>query len=544
MRTALLLFFLLTLPLRAQTPEQRVDALFAEWNRNDAPGYSIAVIQDGKTVLAKGYGIADLEREVKITPRSVFDIGSTSKQFTAASILLLEQEGKLSLDDPVRKWIPELPDYGKPLTIRHLVHHTSGVRDYLDLAGLAGNSFSNDYSDEETLSWITRQKALNFNPGDEYLYSNSGYYLLGQIVERASGMSLRNYAAKKIFEPLGMTNTHFHDDPNEIVKHRAIAYSPREKGFRIDMSNYHVVGDGAVYTTTEDLAKWDANFYDPKVGGQALLDALHRRGKLNNGEEIDYASGLQVRVRNGLRVVSHGGGWAGYRTQMTRYPEKRLTVIAISNHAEADPQAMALAIADIYLDRPKEEKKAEPSAKPAPAVTVTDADMQKVVGQYYEAKEGYFTVEMRDGKLFAIRGASPYELRAIGPNQYAAVGPPVVMTFAGDTVDITLDGKPFAIMKKTAAPPVLSASDLGAYTGDYQSEEIAGPHRLRVHEGKLLLRAGFDRERQLRPRERDVFQGPGVLVRFTRNADGAVTGYRLDAGRVKGLQFARGKSGC
>ncbi|HEX6161058.1 MAG TPA: serine hydrolase domain-containing protein [Thermoanaerobaculia bacterium] len=546
MALLLLLTTLSTTPsLQAQTPAERVDALFAEWNRNDAPGYSVAVIRDGKTVLARGYGMADLERDVKITPRSVFDIGSTSKQFTAAAILLLEQEGKLSIDDEARKYIPELRAYAKPITIRHLLTHTSGIRDYLTLAALAGVSFSNDYSDDETLSWITSQKGLNFLPGEEYLYSNSGYYLLGRIVERASGMSLREYAAKKIFEPLGMSNTHFHDDPNEIVKHRAMAYAPKEKGFRIDMSMYHVVGDGAVYTTTEDLAKWDANFYDPKVGGQRLLDALQRQAKLNNGEEIDYAAGLMVRPYRGVRSVSHGGGWAGYRTEMIRFPEQRLTVIAISNHAGADPGAMARSVAELYLELPKETAGAPAPASqstPAPeAVAVSEAELQKVVGQYVDRKDGtYSAIEMRDGKLWAVR-ARPYELRPLGGNRFAVVGQPLALAFDGDKLEMTREGKPFASMTRTAPPPVLSAADLAAYAGEYRSDEIAAPHRLRVHEGKLMARPGYGREVALRPRERDVFQGPGLIIRFARDARGGVTGYRVDAGRVQGLQFVRVK---
>ncbi|HEY0142999.1 MAG TPA: serine hydrolase domain-containing protein [Thermoanaerobaculia bacterium] len=558
MRIALLLL-LATFSIHAQTPNAtqaaddaraaKVDALFAEWNRADTPGYSVAVIRDGKTVLARGYGSADLERDVRITPRSVFDIGSTSKQFTAASILLLEQEGKLSIDHEVRKYIPELRDYGKPLTIRHLLNHTSGIRDYLTLAALGGLSFSNDYSDEETLSWITAQKALNFLPGEEHLYSNSGYYLLGQIVERASGMSLRQYAAKKIFEPLGMTNTHFHDDPDEIVKHRAIAYSPAKNGFRIDMSRYHVVGDGAVYTTTEDLAKWDTNFYQPKVGGAALLDALQQRGKLNNGEQLDYAAGLSHGTHRGFRLVGHGGGWAGYRTDMIRFPEQRLTVIAISNLGSADPSSMARSVAEIYLDAPlpsnsgaKSEAKAEaPKPSEAKAVTLSAAELEKLAGQYVDRKQGsYATVQLRDGKLYYLRGTRPYELRPLGNGRFEMVGPPVSMTFQGDTLEVQMRGKPFASMQRTTDAPVLSATDLAAYAGEYRSEEVPAPHRLRVHEGKLVARAGYDtKDVVLWPRERDVFEGDGLTLRFVRDDKGAIVAYSVNAGRVQNIRFER-----
>jgi CubicO group peptidase (beta-lactamase class C family) len=527
------LVLLLLLTASAFAQNAKVDALFTDVDKPDSPGYAVAVIQDGKVVHARGYGMADLERDVKITPRSVFDIGSTAKQFTAASILLLEAEGKLSLSDDIRKYLPEMPAYERPVTIAHLIHHTSGIRDYLTLMGLAGLDDRNDFTDEETVALIARQKALNFLPGDEHLYSNSGYYLLSQIVERASGRSLRGYADEKIFKPLGMTSTHFHDDPTEIVKHRAIGYAPSKNGYVISMSNYHVTGDGALYTTVEDLAKWDANFYDPKVGGQALLDAQHRVGKLTSGKELTYAAGLGVRKHEGLRMVEHGGAWMGYRAQLVRFPEKKLSVALLSNLASANPGEKALKIAELYLDL-KPAAAAAPAPAPA-AISVPAEELARYAKTYFNKRGGgYRRVEVRDGKLLY----GPRELRPVGGAKFALDGPtPAFITFRENSALIEVEGEaPNEIPAVQLVTP--DAAALAQYAGDYRSEELQGTHRLRVKDGALHLRAGYDEERKLEPRERDVFESRGVLVRFQRT-NGAISGYTIAAGRVTNIAFVR-----
>ncbi|HYC93930.1 MAG TPA: serine hydrolase domain-containing protein [Thermoanaerobaculia bacterium] len=530
MKLALLLLFAAS----AFAQNAKVDALFSDVDKPDSPGYAVAVIQNGQIVHARGYGMADLERDVKLTPQSVFDIGSTSKQFTAACILLLEQEGKLALGDDIRKHLPEMPAYERPVTVGHLLHHTSGIRDYLTLMTLAGLDARNDFTDEETLALIARQKALNFLPGDEYLYSNSGYYLLSQIVERASGRSLRRYADEKIFKPLGMTSTHFHDDPAEVVKRRAIGYAPSKDGFRISMSNYHVTGDGALYTTVEDLAKWDANFYEPKVGGQALLDAQHRVGKLTGGKELPYAAGLMIRKHEGLRMVQHGGAWMGYRAQLVRFPEKKLSVAVLSNLGSANPDEKAMKIAALYLDL----KPAETPAAPvkADAIRIAPEELARYAKTYYNQRGGgYRRVEVRDGKLMY----GPRELRPVGGAKFSLDGPvPVFLTFRENSALVEVEGEePNEIPAVQLVTP--DAAALAQYAGQYRSEELQAGHRLRVKDGALHVRPGYGQEVKLEPRERDVFEGQGVLVRFRRDANGAIRGYTIGAGRVTNISFDR-----
>jgi CubicO group peptidase (beta-lactamase class C family) len=276
--------------------------------------------------------MANLEHNIPISSTTVFRIASTSKQFTATCVILLAEQGKLSLNDDVRKYLSEMPEYESPITIRHLIHHTSGIRDYLELIELAGMSDHDYYTDEEALEMLTRQKELNFKPGDEYLYSNSGYLLLSIIVQRGSGKSLHEFAEEHIFKPLGMRNTHFHDDHRMIVKNRAAGYSPRENdGYQIRMTTLDIVGDGGVFTTIEDLFLWDQNFYHNRLGEKNLISQLLTPGMLNNGEKLNYAFGLAVSDYRGLRLISHGGSFAGFRAQMIRFPEQKLSVICLAN---------------------------------------------------------------------------------------------------------------------------------------------------------------------------------------------------------------------
>ena len=310
-------------------PDPGVDAVFAEYDRPDAPGCAVGVYQDGVVRYARGYGLADLERRVPISPETVFDIGSTSKQFTATAILLLAQEGKLSLDDNVRRFIPELPEYQRPITVRHLLHHTSGVRDYIGLLRLAGMRYDDVTTDDDAFQMIIRQHALNFAPGDEHLYSNSGYFLLSLIVERVAGRSLREEARERIFVPLGMQHTSYLGSYSDVIPNRALGYEPDGDGYRTDMPRWLQLGDGAVFTTVVDLLHWEKNFRSTQVGGPALQDALHTRGILTSGEVLTYAAGLMHGEHRGLATVFHGGSWGGYVAELAAVPRWRLRCPAL-----------------------------------------------------------------------------------------------------------------------------------------------------------------------------------------------------------------------
>ncbi|HXT26371.1 MAG TPA: serine hydrolase [Candidatus Eisenbacteria bacterium] len=447
-----------------------VDEVFADVAKPGSPGCALAVVRSGKAIYEKGYGLANIEQNVSITPQSVFDIGSTSKQFTAASILLLEKQGKLSLNDDIRKYLPEIPDYGHRITILHLLNHTSGLRDYLTLFELAGINTDSVTTDEDALAIIANQKALNFEPGSEWLYSNSGFFLLSVIVQRVSGKTLTEFATENIFAPLEMKHTVYRDSHTLIVPNRTLAYDSKEKeaGYSINVSYFEQTGDGAVHTSVEDLLKWDENFYSGKLGGKEFLAEMQEPGKLNSGKPLTYAKGLVVEKYRGLPIVEHGGSWGGYRAQLLRFPEQHFSVACLCNVGNAGPEKRALRVADIYL---AEEMK-EPLAR-------------EKEGKRREKKE---TVAMAPDKL-------------------------------------------------------------AGYAGKFRSEELRATYRLEIEDGKLILKGiqsgdGFlhSPERlELRPVGADAFvvDEEGLQFAFQHGGSGNVSGFRLDAGRTKGLEFQR-----
>ena len=307
-------------------------------------------MKEGHVIYKHGYGMANLDHNVTITPSTVFHVASMSKQFAAASIVLLAQQGKLSLDDDIRKHIPELPDFGSRITIRHLIHHTSGLRDQWNLLGLAGWRYSLDLiTDEDVMSVVTSEKDLNFKPGEKHVYCNTGYTLMAIIVKRVSDMSFREFTTKNIFEPLGMMKTHFRDDHAEIVKNNAYGYEPEKGGsFRLSNTNFDTVGATSLHTTVEDLALWDENFYHPRVGGVSFLEQMLQRGRLDDGETLDYAFGLVLGKYKGLRTVDHAGGDAGYRSDMTRFPDQHFSAAVLCNSADTSPTSLVRKVADMF----------------------------------------------------------------------------------------------------------------------------------------------------------------------------------------------------
>jgi CubicO group peptidase (beta-lactamase class C family) len=296
----------------------RIDSVFAPFAGTDRPGCSIAVSQNGNQVYAKGYGMSDLQYGLAIEPSSIFHVASVSKQFAAFAVALLAEDGKLSLDDEVRKYVPELPDLGKRITIRHLIYHTSGIRDQWELLGMAGWRYGHDlFTQDDVLEILKRQRALNFDPGEQWMYSNSGYSLIAMIVKRVSGKSLREFSDERIFKPLGMTNTHVHDDHQMIVPNRTSAYENGPNGeWRISIPTFDTHGATTLFTTAGDLLKWEQNFVTGTVGSRALLAEAERSAKLNNGKDTNYGFGIQLETYRGAPVRGHGGADAGYRADV------------------------------------------------------------------------------------------------------------------------------------------------------------------------------------------------------------------------------------
>jgi CubicO group peptidase (beta-lactamase class C family) len=337
---------------RLDSLSAEVDRLFDGWHRPDAPGAAVLVMKDGAVVHARGYGMANLEQGVPIRTTSVFDIASVSKQFAAFALALLEADGLLGWDDPVHRYLPELADFGRPLTLRHLVHHTGGVRDWPGTLAMAGWDYQDVMSFEQILRMAFHQTDLNFDPGSEYAYSNTGYNLIAEVVARVSGQSFRAFTHERIFRPLGMTRTHFHDDHTEVVADRADSYRPAPggaPGYRNVVNSLTALGSSSLFTTVEDLARWIANFDDPVVGDARVFARMHERGILSGGDTIAYAGGQSEGRFRGSTRWSHTGSWAGYRTALFRHPDEGFAVVVLANRSDANPSALANRITELYL---------------------------------------------------------------------------------------------------------------------------------------------------------------------------------------------------
>jgi CubicO group peptidase (beta-lactamase class C family) len=519
------------------------------------------VYRAGEVVFAKGYGYADLEHDARNTDVTPFYLASVSKQFTAAAVLLLAQDGKLTLDDDVRKYVPELPTYGKqPITIAELLHHTSGVRDYGLLLSLQGTDDADVATNDDVLWILSHQHSLNFASGARHEYSNSGYVLLSLVVQRVSGKPFGAFVKERIFDPLGMKDTLVKDDHTRIIPGRAVGYDARpDKTFGIAMSDSEYTGPGNVVSTVRDLAKWDANFYDPRVGGHALVDAQRVRGKLTDGKTISYACGLVEDDDHGVPLEWHNGGFVGYRTFVGRYPTERLTVSVLCNNTAFDPDELAPKIARVFLpklDGPEAPKATGPSATPVPAPAATTPmkleDPAAFAGMWANAE----TFEVRtfkrakDGTLELSFGPVVSDPRVLVP-----VGPREVVVKDGTTRYALVPGKGRAattILRKTQdAPPetyvhldptpTLDAKTLAAYAGRYGSDELARDTEVLVKDDKLVARTWGGRPMvPLTPVAKDVFSvGGEVGCRFERDARGKVTGLTVTTSRTLGVKLKK-----
>jgi CubicO group peptidase (beta-lactamase class C family) len=527
---------------KADERGKKVDELFARWDKSDSPGCAVAVVQDGKVVYEKGYGMANLEHGARITPATVFLIASVSKQFTAFLIFLLAGAGQLSLDDDVRKHVPEVPDFGKKITVRHLVHHTSGLREELSLFSLAGWRSSDVIMRRDFLELVGRQRELNFEPGREYLYCNTGYTLMGLIVERVSKKSLNAYAQEKIFEPLGMKSTQFRQDYRLIAARLATSYGPRTGGgFELVPLAYGQAGASSVLTTVQDLARWDQNFYDPKVGGKEATALMLQRGKLNSGTEIAYAGGLFHGTYRSLPTVQHTGSHGGYRTILMRFPEQRFSVIVLANVASFKSVDMARKVADIYL-----EGTLKPEARKPMGVPVDTQILDSYRGEYL-MDSGFSLKVSREDAMLVVE--APYGKRRLTPSSATEFIDPAsddVYTFVpaakGDAMALRTKVSGFEQTGQKLTRIELTREELAKFAGSFHSEELDVFYTTVLRDGQLVLRHRKG-EIPLRPAAGDRFtpESGGAMfqtLHFTRNADKEIDGFRVTTGRVRNLRFA------
>lgn len=419
---------ILSLAAAAESSETRpncieeVNALFARWDKQDSPGAVLGVFKDGEVLHARGYGIANLDYGIPLSPRTALRTGSITKQFVAAAIALLAEQGKLDTNDNIRKYLPEMPDYGTPITLANLIHHTSGIREYLTLVTLIGKPEGSGYvyTPEELLSMLARQKALEFVPGEKFSYSNSGYFLLAEVISRVAGTSASDFLEKQIFAPLGMYATRLHDDPDAIVPNRGIGYSlDKDGGYRLDILRLKVVGDLGVITSVEDFFKWDQNFYKNRLGSKSpeLMETLLTTGNLNSGARLDYAYGLIVGRYRGLKTIGHGGSAVGYVSHYLRFPEQRFSVIVLANLSSLSPAKLARRVADSCLaddftEPPVSISDEDPPDQDPPTRTLSALEIAEYRGDYYSDElDVVYRLGDREGELILTINALSGSLR-------------------------------------------------------------------------------------------------------------------------------------
>jgi len=530
-----------------QDPQaRRVDALFARFNERPSPGLAVAVVRDGKLLLSKGYGLANLEDRVPITSSTVFDIASVSKQFAGLAVAMLVEQGKVRLTDDIRKYIPELPDMGQTITVDHLLHHTSGLRDWPGTLGVAGWRMDDVISFDQILTMAYHQTTLNFTPGDEYTYSNTGYNLLAEMVARVTGQSFRAWTDAHLFKPLGMTSSVFRDDHTLVIPHRARGYARQpDSTFRQIPNNLMALGSSSLFSTVDDLAKWVMNFDDPVVGGRNAMAMTRTRGVLNNGSKIPYAFGISHGQYRGKPTVAHSGGWASFSTYLVHFPEQRFGVIVLGNSGIASPVRAAFDIADIYLDRELGARAAADAPVPAKAVDVAPATLQQYTGTYKLGPGWYVRIRL-DGRSLRTQasGENEFSMTAQSDSTFWVDAYGATITFprdaAGKVTHLVYRDQRAPRMEETAATRTVRLAD---YVGEYESAELQTTYIVEERAGSLVLRhrrhgtvpltAGWDGD----------FTTPLWFLKsvdFQRDASGSVTGFIVNVDtRSRNIRFVK-----
>jgi CubicO group peptidase (beta-lactamase class C family) len=504
-----------------------LDTIFQRFNRPDGAGCAIGISRTGAAAILRGYGSADLEHDVPFTPDSVSEAGSVSKQFTSASVLLLAEQGKLKLSDDIRKYLPEMPDYGTPITINHLLSHTSGLRDWGSVEEIAGWPRSTrTYTNIEALDIAARQKHLNYPPGTEYSYTNTGYNLLAVIVERVSGHSLAQFSHDHLFVPLRMTHTQWRDDFQRIVKGRAIGYEPtREGSYRQDMPFEDIYGNGGLLTTVGDLLRWNDALTNNELGTFVSTE-IRRSAQLNDGHIIPYARGLFNQRYQGIAEISHSGATAGYRAWLARFPDQHLSIAILCNAGEANPVALGYMAADLFLPKP--------AAAEIKSVTVPAEQLAGDAGLYFDAKSGaVLRVEVRGGALYVGPGPA---LIPTSPTEFSADG--TTFHFEGNKLARSSDSETGEYHRVPPWHP--QTAELTSFIGDYDSDEALAILQVRMFVDRLLIVPEDRRSaaQTLTPIFADTFRtAGGMIVHFHRGAKGAITGFDASVGRVYSLAF-------
>ncbi len=549
------LFLLALLCFPNQLPAQpladatikKIDSLFSKWDNVNSPGCTVGIVRNDSLIFSKGYGMANLEYGIPNTASTIFHMASVSKQFTGYAIVLLAARGKLNLDDDVRKWLSWFPDLKEKITIRHLLNHTSGIRDQWQLLAISGTRLDDVITQEHIVKILSKQVALNFMPGEKYSYSNGGYTMLAEIVKSASGQTLRAFTDSAIFKPLGMNSTHFHDNYKEIEKNRSYSYN-RIDSARFDNSvlSYSNAGATSLFTNIPDLSKWVVNFYNQKVGTQKEIDQLTQKGKLNNGKELTYALGIAVDKYKGWRQYSHSGGDAGYRTHLTVFPDLKMGFMVFSNLGDVNPGASVYAIADLFIrdsTQTKEQAKKEPRDSIA-AILKDTVPLKKFLGHYIDEAGLPFKFDIQRGKLF-YHIYDEHNFLIKEPNDTFSIpdAPHIKFVFrrkGKDTiVDIFTPDEVYHL-KKYVKDTSQTDEILKKYTGVYYSPELDCSYGIVLKDHQLMLTNSKYSDTKLTVVNSEHLTSDYWWINhlaMTRDSKKNITGFEVNSGRIMHLKF-------
>jgi len=524
---------------------QKIDNLFKQWNTEKSPGCAIGIVRNDSLIYAKGYGMANMEYGIAITPETIFHMASVSKQFTAFSILLLAKQGKLKLDDDIHAYLPWFPDLKEKITIRQLLNHTSGIRDQWQLLAIAGTRIDDVITQEHIVKVLSQQQALNFKPGAQFSYSNSGFTMLAEIVKSVSKQTLRQFTDSAIFKPLGMSNTHFHDDYTEIVKNRAYSYSRDFPGpLANSILSYSNAGATSLFTNIRDMSKWVMNFYNHQLGDEAIIEQLTQKSKLNNGASQNYALGIVADMYKGWRQYQHSGGDAGFRTYVAVFPDLRMGFIVFSNLGNINTNDKANQLADLFIKDTT--TKTSPAKIDSSRTLVKDSMRIKNFAGNFIADDGaQFSFVLRHQQLYWERnGRSDLLYPGVKDSFYVAKTPEIKFVFSTTTdknvwVNEYWPGNE-RLLKKYTTDSALTDKQLQVYTGVYYCSELDCKYGIVIKDHALVMTNNKyeDTKIKLLGRE-DLFTDYWWMrhLRIVTNDKNTIAGFEVNDGRVMHLRF-------
>ncbi|CAN5581218.1 hypothetical protein BH11BAC3_BH11BAC3_33240 [soil metagenome] len=531
----------------ADSTIQKIDSIFKIWDNAISPGCTIGIVMNDSLVYTKGYGLANLEYGIPNTPQTLFHMASVSKQFTAYSIILLAQQGKLSLEDDIHTYLPWFPDLKEKITIRNLLNHTSGIRDQWQLLAISGTRLDDVITQEHIVKILSKQQALNFKPGAAYEYSNSGFTMLAEIVKSVSGLSLRKFTDSAIFKPLGMNSTHFHDDYTAIEKNRSYSYERLDSShFSNSILSYSNAGATSLFTNIPDMSKWIMNFYDSKVGTQNNIDQLMRKAKLNDGKELTYAQGIVSDTYKGWKQFSHGGSDAGYRTYVSIFPDLKMGFIVLSNLADLGPTSKTYAMADLFIkDTTQKKEEIKKAPRDSMAAVLKDTSVYKKFTGNFIGDDGLaFSFDLKSSRLYYhIFDETNFLIKELKDTFSIPEAAEVKFVFGikskDTTVTVITPDKTYYLskyIKDTAQNDNL----LKTYTGIYHCPELDCKYGIIIKDHQLMLTNVKYNDTKLTMVSHDHLSTDFWWMdhlKILRDTKKQIIGFEVNSGRVMHLKF-------